>query len=243
MTVSNTIKYPNYVFANFHIQPANFLNIVFLSASLLLLRLNKPPTFLRDIKFVQKSNICKGEKYAFTCLIRLTLVFLLFYFFSTRLIGSIHTTFSNITFMTTHLNYSYDQKMRHVWGFYYDYMRFIKDNTPEDSTILIPPQDGHWLSSGNMWLTRYFLYPRRLVQGEDYKIPHSGYDYVLISKGEWQSDTIDWGWPKEIVSAEKILYIDPNTLKILEIKKDFDPNDPYNKYAWGLIKTREEAYK
>jgi len=142
--------------------------------------------------------------------------------------------------MATHLDYSYDDKMRRVWGFYYDYMKFVRENTAPDSNILIPPHSYHWLSTGNGGLNRYFLYPRKHINGEVDNIPDNGYDYVLIAKGLWYSEGVDWGWPKVYVKASKIWYIDPQTLKVSELEKDFDPKDSFNMQAWGLIKVKRE---
>lgn len=106
--------------------------------------------------------------------------------------------------------------------------------------FLFPPQSYHWLSSGNGGLNRYFLYPRKQIQEKDvYKIPPEGYDYVMISRGEWYADGVEWGWPKVYIKAEKIWYIDPKNLEVKEYSKDFDPNDPFNRDAWGLIKVRK----
>ncbi len=43
MLVSNIVKYSNYVFATFHIQPQNFLNILYLSLSLIILKFCRTP--------------------------------------------------------------------------------------------------------------------------------------------------------------------------------------------------------
>jgi hypothetical protein len=241
MVFSNAKNYPNYVFATYHIQPQNFVNLVYLGLALLVLI----PRFsikFEGQKFLERFKIFSygKAKGAREKLFFFLLIFLLIFYFVDNFVKVTNRIFNDFAFMATHLNYSYDDKMRHTWGFYYDYMKFIADNTPVDSTILIPPQSGHWLSSGNQWLDRYFTYPRNLMQGNVFDIPPNGYDYVMISKGEWLNNDVDWGWPKVYVKAEKIWYIDPQTLKVSEFKEDFDPKDPFNMQAWGLIKVKKE---
>jgi len=244
MTVSNTIHYPNYVFATFHIQPENYLNVIFLSLLLFILKLYK----LSKLKRGQYLRCIRGKLFVFNkapkVLILLVVIFIsLAVYVVSNLPIVLKSVFNNIIFVSTHLNYTYDDKMRKKWGFYYDYMEFIKSYTPPDATILIPPQSNHWLTSGNSGLDRYFLYPRNLLNADVFSIPNSGYGYVLIDKGEWYNDAVDWGWPKVAVKAEKIWYIDPGTLKVTEVEKDFDPKDPFNMQAWGLIKVRKVVQK
>jgi hypothetical protein len=57
------------------------------------------------------------------------------------------------------LHISYDEKMRRKYEWYYDFMSFIRKNTPDDATILFPPQFVWSYSNG------YFLLPRRLHYG------------------------------------------------------------------------------
>jgi len=57
------------------------------------------------------------------------------------------------------LHISYDEKMRRRYDWYYDFMSFIRKNTPDDATILFPHQFVWSYSNG------YFLLPRRLHYG------------------------------------------------------------------------------
>ncbi len=254
MVASDSVRYPNYVFATFHIQPQNFLNVVLLSLSLFLFRyiLNKKDNYFGDtfkrIKeytyapLNRKPGVILNWEHSVMLMVAIIFLLLASYIVS-NLSVTLNTIINDLVFIATHPNYSYDQKMEKTWGFYYDYLKFIKENTPPTATILIPPQDGHWLSTGNEWLDRYFLYPRYLVQGSDYNVPSDGYDYVLISKGEWPSADIDWGWPKVLIKAEYIQYIDPKTLKITKINKNFNPDSSNNMQAWGLIKVRKDLQR
>jgi len=57
------------------------------------------------------------------------------------------------------LHISYDEKMRRKYEWYYDFVSFIRKNTPDDATILFPHQFV-WSYSNE-----YFLLPRRLHYG------------------------------------------------------------------------------
>jgi len=63
------------------------------------------------------------------------------------------------------INASYDEKMRRKWGWYYDFICFIKENTPEDASILLPPQNSRYPKIGNLSFNGYFLVPRSLHHG------------------------------------------------------------------------------
>ena len=83
---------------------------------------------------------------------------------------------------------SYDQKMYYQWGDFYRFMVFVKNNTPENATIVIPPQQDPWLmGSGNDNFVRAFLYPRKFIQETliipDIKVfgPNT---YILITWGK-----------------------------------------------------------
>jgi len=60
------------------------------------------------------------------------------------------------------LDISYDEKMRRKYEWYYDFMSFIRKNTPDDATILFPHQ---YVNIGDLSIGGYFLLPRRLHYG------------------------------------------------------------------------------
>jgi hypothetical protein len=49
---------------------------------------------------------------------------------------------------------------------------------------------------------------------------------------------MDWGWPKAMVKAEKIWYIDSGTLDVTIFIGDFDPENQPNAKEWGLVKVK-----
>jgi hypothetical protein len=137
----------------------------------------------------------------------------------------------------SHINASYDFKMRELWGGYYDYIKFVKENTPSNASIIVPPQMFPWPSIGNVGLDRYFLFPRNLVNGSlNGPIDISSCNYVMLVWGEGGSDKNTYGWPKVPIKAEKVIYFDPATHTIVEHLGNFDSKMVSASNAWGLIK-------
>jgi hypothetical protein len=230
MIVSDSVTYPNYVFATFHIQPQNFLNVIFLGLGLFTLRLlrmskHKNKSILQQLKngFMVFNKTNKGSKTNF---------FLIgsFMILSAYLLSGfpamLSSVVSDLIFISTHLDYNYDQKMEAGLGPYYKYMRFVRDNTETESTILVPPQEFD-VFVGNVGLDRYFLYPRILKNGDLNELPKSGFDYILFTPG----------WPGFGVSAHKVLLFDAKENATIEISGDYDPVNIQEEYS-GLIKVR-----
>lgn len=94
--------------------------------------------------------------------------------------GGIHLILGRLMQDFVEIDSSYDEKMRRrrVW---YDFVSFIRENTPENANILFPP--GNYEKIGDLGLNYYFLLPRRLYTGnqqllETLKLPI----YVVILK-------------------------------------------------------------
>lgn len=144
------------------------------------------------------------------------------------------------SYVFSHLKSSYDEKMFSQWGDFYNLMTFVKNNTPSDSTIIIPPQISPWLSTGNLSLVRYFLYPRNLFQYQTEEIPDiksfPAGTYILISQGEWGCEGLGCKeWPVQQIKAEKVVYKEPNSVNVKEIRQNFlyNPNGTGNPF--GLL--------
>jgi len=223
-------NYPNYVFATYHIQPQNFINIVYLSFALLPL----------DYRF---SSSFKKEK-----LLLFFLVFLLLFYFVDNFVKVTGRVFSDFAFMAMHLNYSYDDKMRHALGeVFYDYIKFIESNTPDNAVILIPPQSYPWPQTGNISYMKYFLYPRKLMNGEEKQpgVDINKIDYILIDYGE--STISQYGhtniWPKFDVAGEYKIIWNPETNNFWKVGDGYykySGNEADNLEKWGLIKVKKE---
>lgn len=104
---------------------------------------------------------------------------------------------------------SYDEKMSAKWGLYYDYMVFVRENTPPDAVIMTPPQTWPWLSVGNKLLNYYFLYPRRMKGGgvEKLVIDESA-THVMIAWGlHGPEKPGKHGWPKPPYPPGKVIWM------------------------------------
>jgi hypothetical protein len=148
-------------------------------------------------------------------------------------------------FILKNINLSYDKKMEMVVGKVpYDFALFIKSNTPEDSTILIPPQGFPWSQTSNVEYLRYFLYPRNLINGneKDSKVDIRRVDYVLIDYGETNISQYGFTniWPKFNVNSEYIVYWNPldGTTRKVDNGKYVYKSDQ-NTEEWGIIKIKK----
>jgi hypothetical protein len=141
-----------------------------------------------------------------------------------------------------HLNLTYRQKMEQEWGILFYMVEVIQDNTPDHSKILFPPFIAPWSVIGNINQVRYFLGNRILLNAKDADSVDGNPDYIIIARGGLHAiyDVVksedEYGWPRVFVPAETIWYLKPGTWNPVEVHKDFDPTDPINKNAWGLIK-------
>jgi len=148
-------------------------------------------------------------------------------------------------FILKNINLSYDKKMEMKAGeIPYSFAMFIKNNTQQDSTILIPPQGYPWDKTSNVAYLRYFLYPRNLVNGDekDSKVSLFYIDYVLIDYGETNVSQYGYTnfWPKFGVNGEYIIYWNPSngsTKRVDNIKYIYNPNNVT--WQWGLIKVKK----
>jgi hypothetical protein len=140
-----------------------------------------------------------------------------------------------------------DEKNEVGWGTIYQYAKMLKNATPEDAVIAMPPAQNHWLYSGNIVLMRYFLYPRTLVNVKEttdtstlHELPSQNYDYVALVWGESnERDQSPYGWPKTSISAEYIDYFDLSTNTINRVVTTQYQFRELNEPLWGVIKVRK----
>lgn len=133
---------------------------------------------------------------------------------------------------------SYDQKMTLAYGEFYQIMQQVRSLTPEDSTIVIPPQSAPWVDEGNDALVRRFLYPRQIDHLEDIDLKNATSTYALIAYGHWPEEgNYTHGWPKQIIPSNHIWHLYPSDNKIEKIIGFYDPN---SNWEWGLIEVEHE---
>ena len=225
MQFLESFHFHNYVFSRYHIQQTNFFYLVFLSMVIFL------------ISRIIKQKVTFPE----TSVIKMAIVLIFAAVFLDGTVKTVDAAFYSDIYILSHVNASYDFKMSEQWGAYYDYIKFVKTYTPDSASILVPPQELPWLSTGNVGLDRYFLFPRNLGNGTSSKpMDLSNYDYVLLVWGEWaNADKSTYGWPKVPIKAEKIIYFDSGTGKASEKVGNYDPVLSPANGVWGIIKVKK----
>jgi len=91
---------------------------------------------------------------------------------------------------------------------------------------------------------RYFLYPRVLLNGNEYTPNHDlvkeKFDYILIVWGETLATSKNYthGWPKFDVKADEIIYwtVDGG---VSIMSNNYIYDDLKGKELWGLIKLKK----
>jgi len=226
-------NFPNYIFSNYHIHPFNFRLLMLLS-----------------IIVVAQENMYKCRKIVLSVvkarmkleiLLSIIVTSIFIWFSVSRLITLFIGVVLHGVYISQHPLLTYEQKMEKSISLF-SYYSFVKDHTPTDSTIAVPPQMNPWLTEGNIGYTRYFLYPRHIISGVDPDIIPEGADYAFLAHGEWASPDGLYGWPRATVSAEVVWYFDRNT------KVSTDSSDvildwtshPETRGSWGLIKLKEK---
>lgn len=242
MQFSEEANYPNYIFSTFHIQPENFFYVVIFSFALLfvdqMVRVRNSVLQVTGLKGQFDLRSSDFRRRPLESAFKLILLGLLLFYLVDRLTYTLHRVINSNIYVLTHLMSTDDDKMRKKWGFYYDFMKFVDEYTEDGSTMVVPPQMGPWLTVGNAGLDRYFVYPKKIVKGGYDSLPEGEYDYVLIAWGGWGvKDKERYGWPKVPVEAEKIWYLNTN-LEVKEFSENYEPDDPKNEKAWGLIKIK-----
>ncbi len=235
-------NYPNYVFTNYHLQPNNFFYAVIFGSLVLLLNVMSTKEVQKYYLKLYHNFENNNNKKRF--ILNFGVIFILVLYFINNMTLAINDAISSNIYIFTHLNDSYADKMRVQWKSYSDFMLFVDNYTEGSSTIVVPPTERPWLTVGNSSLSRYFTYPKKVIEGSYSELPEEMFDYVTIAVGSWNvAEEERYNWPKVQVPAEKIWYIDLNTLSIEESFSDFDPADERNKGAWGLIKVDKSRLK
>ena len=148
---------------------------------------------------------------------------------------------SRNSYILFHLGKSYDDRMTYQWGIFYQFMVFVRNNTPADATIVIPPQQDPWLmGSGNHDFVRAFLFPRNIIEEPLMIRDIEAFDqntYILITWGKeaCKPDPECHGWPKQEIQATKIIYKDPNSSNVIETRENTVYNPEDKKYVYGVI--------
>ena len=252
----NLANYPNYVFTKIHLQPQLLLWSCFLSGFLIFLSLRGPSKkwILENIlmnrkrsdRFQHRIQDFEFQSIGKIVILRTIIIVLIVWVLLNNLIKISSWMFERSSFMIRHPLATYDEKMRYGWKDFYDYMLFLKRNTPEDAVIMFPPMINPWMDVGGGGLIRYFLYPREIIQNmtdENAEID-PGTNYVMLAWGfgicEDNSDKCH-GWPKKKINSEWIIYKKMGTVDVEKKVYNviYDSKNEINKGAWGVIKIKK----
>lgn len=218
-------NFTNYVLATFHFHLDGLVVVVLFSLSI----------FLAD-KFKGVLPRITGKP----GIVYLTLVSLMVFFVVKNITLVFDMAVSRNSYILFHLRSSYDDKMFYEWGDFFRFMVFVRNNTPSDATIVIPPEQDPWLmGSGNDHFVRAFLFPRNIVQ-EPIIIPDlkslGSKTYILITWGKEECKPEGChGWPRQNIFAKKIIYKDPNSSNVIETKVNTVYKLEDTKYVYGVI--------
>lgn len=238
LNIQNDLNYPNYVFSKYHLQPELLLRPVTLGIFLVAIFHIRDRLIANSTKDKFKSH----KKTYFQLALFASLMALIIVFTTSNLFIDVSYTYTNLIIILKNSKMSEQEKygyiMRKKYGYFFDYIMFIKSITPEEATILLPPQKNPWQLEGNQRLVRYFLYPRTLYSAHEDNLPNN-FDFVLLawgSEGFPPDEESDYGWPKTPFDSEKVyLYnINSNTHEVYYGK--YEPESFLKKDAYGLIK-------
>lgn len=240
-------NYHNYVFSTIHLQPDLYFWPTFLSIYLFFIsiQINQGDLLVRRIFLTEKKTF-NLQKDGWEILLRVAVFVFAFNIFMKNLPIITPWMYERSKYIVKHPLASYDEKMRYGWGELYDYMLFVRKNTPDDAVVMLPPMLNPWMDIGGEGLIRYFLYPRLTIQDMTNLIApvDRRADYVVIAWG-LGTCTIDegecHGWPRIKIPAEQIIYKKNNSTDVEKIIYDvtYDFDNDVNKGVWGLIKLKK----
>lgn len=206
--------FPNFMYSRFHLNPGGAINLAVIPLIIL------SSYYLSDKKILEK----------------IALIFLGFWSVS-NIFGTVGYASSKFVSQLKQPNATYDEKMRKGWGEFYDCMLIIKNNTPIDASIYIPPQIDVWQMEGNEYLVRYFLYPREIIHfGNISDASKSASPYFLYSWGYYAGDRKNGAWPYEKFKALTGVFVDNNEDFSFSKSVIFDRDLLKNKQTCGVIK-------
>ncbi len=213
-SVMESVKYNNYVYSTFHINPENFWGLVQFCFLILVLQLDST-THIGGVKifqdkldmknkttyFFNKGLIPKSELIRKSIFHRLVEIFIflgLLWVVVSGAPGVFGSIFNQAKDIFLHPLASYSQKMHTKWGVFYDYMQLVVKNVPADMAIYNPPQNIRGIE-GNQFLIRSFLFPRILMSAQrvPWNVAKNYADYVMITDS----------WPEFEPPRESFVYL------------------------------------
>lgn len=232
-TFVEEMNYPNYVFTRYHIQPNLLLRVLML---LVFLALMKP---LKNYFLTIQG---KKETYSNQDLYKVILVFLTIMYFILNLSLFWKFVTPNVVDIARYFGASREDKlavkMGQKYSYFYSYISLVKELTPANASILLPPQENPWQFEGNQRLVRYFLYPRTLYSAHESNILDN-IDYIMLAWGSDRFPPVDpdnYGWPQQDIKSSEIYLFDLETKRIEYIKDNYSSDKYLRLGVYGLIK-------
>lgn len=153
---------------------------------------------------------------------------------------------SDMIFIFTHLNYSYQEKMTIKWGLLYRYISLIGDNTNSGNSILLPVDIAPHSVDGRIEYFRYFLTDRTLINYGS-EMDNDNYEYIVLAKGYLHPiydgpSQVNYIWPDFPVKSDKIVYLiqqDNGTYVQNVFYGNYNPDDFRGKNVWGIIEIKK----
>jgi hypothetical protein len=122
-----------------------------------------------------------------------------------------------------------------IYGNDLEFINFVKDSTPENASIVIPPAAPGRRHTADPWLMASFLYPRKIT-GYVPGMNLLAYDYVVISSEYDTGQSSGQTWPDfNIGSALVTIYDWDNDWGVRQPGQGYYSRSVQNPPAWGLI--------
>ena len=211
-------KYPNFVFSTYHLHYSVLVSItaVFFAWFMLLV--------LTDLKSTKKNILLNSIS-----------AFLLSYYCFVNFSSSLSLIDRNFSYALANPVTDYNQKMEKYWGGVYSFIAFVKQETPEDSSIVLPDINAGGFT-GNPGMVRYFLYPRKLVSFESNNIPNA--DFLIATPGNELGEGNYKFWPEVNIETEWVKYFDVEKKLVAQVSDNYDPNVLGNNGYYALLKLK-----
>jgi len=210
------------------------LSIPLFSWLVILISLNRLALYKNILKFLKKSSR-----------LRIIMILYISIIMIVQTKGIVLGTYSTFIKIPQQLSTPYADRFvdrmqgNNYFGWIYTYTKFIKEHTPDEAIILIPPQKYAWEMEGNAGYVRWFLYPRYVRSSSDLspEIPDD-VKFVMISYGTWWSKI--HGWPQINIPAEKIKKIWLINRQTLDQEELVSVDYQYKEgqELWGLIELK-----
>lgn len=218
----NAYYYSNYSFSKYHLATDSLANLFVFSLIILIVS----NIFSHKLVKIRKQKT-----------LLLASIFLCIYTISS-ISQTLNLMVKDTMFILFHSHYSYEMKMQELWGPYYNFIIFVKENTKDNATILIPPQEHPWLFEGNGALDRYFLYPRKLLSAPRIidSLDVDQVDHIIISKGFSAKTAAEYNlWPKQLIKSKSYSFIDLTSKETTNYQENYYDKDNDINTGWGLI--------